>query len=202
MASKVRDKDMTRRGGDKGIRRRDFLKYSALAGAAGAAVLHLGGALHPSDALLVAEAASKSGDLGNNRNWDFQVVIDGLPETSANIVSIQVEDLTIDARDTTTGADWDYRTYAPGDAHYGKVTLRARIGKDSKELQSWVDDASVGKNVRKNISVILNKRDGSEARRYYFMECFPVKWDPGDYSPSSTTRVETIVVKIGHVEFA
>lgn len=102
----------------------------------------------------------------------------------------------------TTGADWDYRQYAPGDAHYGKLTLRSRVGKNSKELLQWVQDASVGKNVRKNIAVIIKERAGAEVRRYNLMECFPIKYDPGDYSPSSSVACETIVCKMGRVELA
>lgn len=132
----------------------------------------------------------------------FGIDIPGAPVATANIQSIQVEDLTVDVRETTCGVDWDFRTYAPGDAHYGKITIRARVGKNSKELLQWLQDASVGKNVRKNVAVIVKDRAGAEARRWNLMECFPIKFDPGDYSPSSTTRVETIVAKIGHVEFA
>lgn len=40
------------------------------------------------------------------------------------VTSIQVEDLTIDCRETTTGVDWDFRVYNPGDAHYGTVTVK------------------------------------------------------------------------------
>lgn len=97
--------------------------------------------------------------------------------------------------------DVEYRVYAPGDAHYGNATFRSRVGHTSKELQAWFLDAAAGKDARKSISVICLKRDGSEARRYNLMECFPVKFDPGDYSPSSTTAVESITVKIGRVEF-
>jgi len=39
-------------------------------------------------------------------------------------------------------------------------------------------------------------------RRYNLMECFPIRYDPGDYSPSSTVAVETIVCKMGRVELA
>lgn len=132
----------------------------------------------------------------------FAVDLPGCPVATMNIQSVQVEDLTIDVRETTCGVDWDFRTYAPGDAHFGKATFRSRVGKNSKELLQWLQDAAVGKNVRKNIAVIIKDRAGKEARRYNLMEVFPIKYDPGDYSPSSTTKVETITVKIGHVEFA
>ena len=130
----------------------------------------------------------------------FKLEIEGCPVASANVESITMEDLNIDVREMTTGADWDYRVYGPGDAHYGSITIASRVGKDSKELYQWWLDCSRGQNVRKNISVICLKRDGSEARRFNALECFPTKWDSGDFSPSSTVACETIICKMGRVE--
>ncbi|MBI4335735.1 MAG: phage tail protein [Candidatus Omnitrophica bacterium] len=130
----------------------------------------------------------------------FAVDIPGCPITSANIQSVQVEDLTIDVRETTGGVDWDFRTYAPGDAHFGKATFRSRVGKNSKELLQWLQDASDEKNPCKNVGVIIRDRKGKEARRWNLINCIPVKYDPGDYSLNSQTRIETIVVQIGYIE--
>jgi phage tail-like protein len=132
----------------------------------------------------------------------FAVDIEGCPVASANVESITMEDLVVDEREITTGADWDYRVYGPGDAHYGNITIRARMGKDSKELYQWWLDCSQGKNIRKSVSVICKKRDGNEARRFNVYEAFPIKWDPGDYSPSSNVACETVVCKMGRVELA
>jgi phage tail-like protein len=130
----------------------------------------------------------------------FKLDIEGCPVASANVESITMEDLLIDEREMTTGADWDYRVYGPGDAHYGSMTIKARVGKDSKELYQWWLDCSRGQNIRKSISVICLKRDGSEARRFNALEVFPTRWDAGDYSPSSNVACETIVAKMGRVE--
>jgi phage tail-like protein len=130
----------------------------------------------------------------------FKVDIAGCPVASANVESINVEDLSIDVREMTTGADWDYRVYGPGDAHYGSVTIKSRVGANSKELYQWWLDCSRGSNIRKNISVIHLKRDQTEARRFNLIECFPTKWDGGDYSPSSNVACEGVTCKIGKVE--
>ena len=132
----------------------------------------------------------------------FRVDIEGCPIASANVESITIEDLVIDEREMTTGADWDYRVYGPGDAHYGSVTIRSRVGKDSRELYQWWLDTSRGQNIRKSISVICLKRDGTEARRFNCLETYPTRWDSGDYSPSSNVACETIVCKMGRVELA
>jgi phage tail-like protein len=130
----------------------------------------------------------------------FKIDVEGCATASANVESITVEDLVIDEREMTTGADWDYRVYGPGDAHFGSITIRSRVGKDSKELYQWWLDCSQGKNIRKSISVIALKRDGSEARRWNIFEAFPTRSDPGEYSPSSNVACETIVAKMQRVE--
>jgi phage tail-like protein len=132
----------------------------------------------------------------------FKIDITGCPVASANVESITMEDLHIDEREMTTGADWDYRVYGPGDAHYGSITIRARVGKNSKELYQWWLDTSRGQNIRKSISVICLKRDGSPARQFNALECYPTRWDSGDFSPSSNVACETIVCKMGRVELA
>lgn len=205
MSGKRKTGDRVRESSGRGVSRRDFIKYGALAGAAvGAMGLRLRASPEPSVSLPAAEAKTNPSQdqILENGAGKFRIDIPGCPAASANIQSVQVEDLTIDVRETTTGVNWDFRTYAPGDAHFGKATFRSRASKNSKELLQWLQDASEGKNVRKNISVIILNKKGEEARRWNLMECFPIKYDPGDYSPSSTTSVETIVVKIGHVEFA
>lgn len=199
-----------RAGGKDALRvsRRDFIKYSAMAGAV-ASVLPLQlTASHLAYGTLPAEAGAGSASQDQfleNGAGKFRVDIPGLPMASANIQSVQVEDLTIEVRETTTGVDREWRQYAPGDAHYGNATFRVRVGEDgatTKELLLWLQDASVGKNIRKSITVIIYNKKGEEARRWSLSECFPVKFDPGDYSPSSTVACETLVVKIGRVELA
>ena len=135
-----------------------------------------------------------------NGTGKLKIEIDGCPVANANVESITVEDLVIDEREMTTGADWDYRVYGPGDAHFGSITIRARMGMNSKELYQWWYDCSVGKNIRKNIAVICLKRDGAEARRFNIFDGFPTKWDAGDYSPSSNVASETIVIKMQRLE--
>ena len=130
----------------------------------------------------------------------FKIEIDGAATASANVESITMEDLVIDEREMTTGADWDYRVYGPGDAHYGSITIRSRVGKDSKELYQWWQDTSRGKDIRKNISVIALKRDGSEARRYNWFECFPMKYQPFVLDGSTRLAVEEITAQCASVE--
>lgn len=130
----------------------------------------------------------------------FAIDIEGAPIASANVESITVEDLVVDEREVTTGSDWDYRTYAPGDAHYGSITIRSRVGEKSTELYQWWYDSSRGENIRKSISVIAKKRDGSEARRFNFFECFPVRYQPFVLDGSVRHAAEEVTASCERVE--
>lgn len=134
----------------------------------------------------------------------FAIDIQGAPVASANVESITMEDLIIDEREMTTGADSMYRVYGPGDAHYGSITIRCRVGKDSKELKEWWEKAAnpgdQGKDIRRVISVICKDREGAEQRRFNIQEAFPTRWDSADFSPSSNVACETINCKMGYVE--
>lgn len=66
--------------------------------------------------------ASDSYEVLENGAGKFAIEIDGAPLSSANVESITMEDLVIDEREMTTGVDWDYRVYGPGDAHYGSIS--------------------------------------------------------------------------------
>ena len=132
----------------------------------------------------------------------FKLDIEGAPLASANVESITMEDLVIDEREMTTGADWDYRVYGPGDAHFGSITIRSRVGKDSKELYQWWLDTSRGKNIRKQISVIALKRDGAESRRYDFFECWPTTYRGFVLDGSSPVAAEEITVVCSGLEMS
>jgi phage tail-like protein len=150
-------------------------------------------------------AASKAGRTGEgtyeileNGAGKFRVDLDGVPMRAVDAVSM--EDLTIDIREDQADQRDEYRAYGPGDAHYGSVTIRSRVGKDSKELYQWWLDTSQGKNIRKSISVSLLNRAGEDARRYNFLECFPTTYRPFTELPG--VAMEEIVARCEGVEFA
>lgn len=126
----------------------------------------------------------------------FRVELGGL--ILSGVDGVSMEDLVIDSRELQGGTD-GYRVYGPGDAHYGSITIRSRVGKDSKELYQWWLDASQGKNIRKSISVSLLNHAGEDARQYKFLECFPTKYSPFNELPGVV--VEEIVAQCKGVEF-
>lgn len=142
--------------------------------------------------------ASDSYEVLENGAGKFAIEIDGAPLSSANVESITMEDLVIDEREMTTGVDWDYRVYGPGDAHYGSISIRSRAS-ESTELFDWWAKAAQGQISRKNISVVALKRDGGEARRYNYLECFPVKYMPHSLDQPGAEATEGILVRCGGV---
>jgi phage tail-like protein len=142
------------------------------------------------------KGASGQSEILQNGSGSFAIEIEGAPVASANVESITMEDLVIDEREMTTGADWDYRVYGPGDAHYGSITIRS-LAADDTELYDWWAEAAQGKNIRKSISVIALKRDGSEARRYNYHDCFPVRYMPHSLDQVGQKATEGIIARCG-----
>ena len=132
----------------------------------------------------------------------FSCQIPGCDNASKNIREIQIDELTIDIRETTTGLDVEYRLYAPGTPHPGnaKFTAACTLGA-SKEFYAWFQAAAGGKDIRKDIGVRLNKSDKTAGRGYNLFACFPTQWSAVDFDSSSTVQTETIRVKVGRVEF-
>jgi len=134
------------------------------------------------------------------------------PRVLKEVLEVGIDDIVVDYRtiplapadfpaDVSAARQGSYRLYGPGAAHWGSARLSAALGgADSRELYQWWLDCSQGKNIRKSISVIALKRDGSEARRYNLLDCFPTRWDPGEYSPSLKTQTETLTVSVGRIE--
>ena len=149
--------------------------------------------------------------------FGFLVDIPGSPDLSKNVREIEIDDLTIDIRETTTGLDaedhagrrspgYPYRLYVPGAAHWGSATITSActLG-GSKELQAWWREAANGEDARRNITVTLFKRDKTPARSYRLYDVFPTSWyskQPGTDPSVSRDEpcTEIITVKIGRGE--
>ena len=132
--------------------------------------------------------------------FGFGCQIDDAPDASKNIREIAIDELNIDARETTTGLDVEYRTYSPGAAHWGqaKFTSACTLG-GSKELQQLFQSAAKGKNIRKNITVTLFKSDKSPGRSYSLIDAIPVGYIGCDKRDPNGT--ETIIVEPQYILF-
>jgi hypothetical protein len=189
------------------VGRRELLKLGAAA--AGLGTLHL----------VVPRGARALGSEPGTDSYGLSVVIQDAPVASANVHSLLIDDLTVDAqplnraeervaaahREMTSGADWDYRVYGPGDAHYGSVAVRARVGRGlPSELEGWFESAAAGACTPKDITISIVDQSGE--RTFNLFECYPVAYAPHNLvmDPSGTSAVacETVVAKMGRVELA
>ncbi len=185
-----------------GIARREFLQRAGLA-AAGAVALGHGARTAALAASRPSNASPADARAAAGGRPSFKLMIDGAPpELLSRIEAIAIDDLAVDLRETTTGLDVEYRTYAPGDAHFGRITLRSRLGANTKDLYQWWQDCAKGTNIRKSISVICLKRDGSELRRFNLLDCFPTRFAPGELDAAGTGLVERLELRIGRIELA
>lgn len=188
------------------VRRRAFLKHAGLAAAGAVAIGHAGDGTARALDRRQAEHFDAAADRPSAAaaRLDFRVLVDGAPAPFApNLESLVIDDLVIDARETTTGVDVEYRVYGPGEAHFGKATFRCRLDKNMKDdtsLGQWWRDCASGRNIRKSISVICLKRDGSPARTFNLIDCFPTAFAPGEIGAGDRLVVERLVLQIGRIE--
>lgn len=189
------------------VPRRAFLKHAGLAAAGAVAIGHAGdGAVRARDRYAPGWSGvdAAAGAVAAAARVDFRVLVDGAPAPfAANLESLAIDDIVIDVRETTTGLDVEYRTYGPGDAHFGKATFRCRVGKDVKDdggWRQWWRECESGRDHRKSISVICLKRDGSPARTFNLVDCFPAAYVPGEMAAGDRFMTERLVLQIGRVE--
>ncbi|MEO8683163.1 MAG: phage tail protein [Vicinamibacterales bacterium] len=135
----------------------------------------------------------------------FTVNIPGLPDASKNIREIGIDELHIDVREMTTGLDVEYRKIKAGSLHFGSATFTSLTSTGSRELRGWWNEATKGrnirKNIRKNITVTLFTADSKTERVYNLADCFPTSYSAVNFDTSSTVQSETLTVKIGRIEF-
>jgi len=177
----------------KRLRRRDVLRYTAATAAAVGSLAVAPGA---------PQAAAREIDDEILMSGRFAVEISGAPNASKNIREIAIDELTIDIREMTTGVDVLHRRYGPGAAHWGSAAFTSAVTLGaSKELQTWFNECAKGKNIRKNITVTLFKKDGAAGRSYTLHDCFPTQWSSVSFDTSSTVQAERLVIKVGRIEF-
>ncbi len=165
--------------------------------------------------LLILVSATNVAD-GQEAPW-FEMEVGGPNEEPMwvpSILEIAIDDLVIDYREVSDApADFPedaadvqqkgFRLYAPGTAHWGNANFTLAPGPDTDELYAWWAECSKGKDIRKNITVRLNKSDKTPGRSYNLLDCFPVAWVGSEQDPSggALQQTETIYVHIGRIEF-
>jgi hypothetical protein len=101
-----------------------------------------------------------------------------VPVPLENIREITIDDLNIDVHEVrdpnAVRENEGFRVYAPGAVHFGQIHLRAALNSPTGSLLSaWVSECRSGKNIRKNITVTLYRKDGLPTRAFHFFDIFP-----------------------------
>jgi hypothetical protein len=148
----------------------------------------------------MAAPAVEAGDA-----YPFRVEIDG---KAADDVFLAVRGLAQAIGSTDMDSpDRVGKVSAPDGARPSSVVFEIQFNPESlPAVQTWVQETYAGADVRKTISVVLLKRDGSEARRFNLLDCYPTRFavSPlGGTSADTGTVVHwTLEVRVNRIEMA
>lgn len=159
---------------------------------AAAGVLVLAGAA-------AALAQSRSGGPPDSaQDYSIRLVIEGRTyDGFVGVSGLSSETEVIEHRD---GADPDLVHKIPGNTAYGDITLtRGLTGSD--ELWAWRQGIVEGDLERRDGSIIILDRQGSEVARYNFFDGWPSKWEgPSLDTGESGAVVESITITVARWE--
>jgi tail tube protein gp19 len=189
------------------VGRRDLLKYGAAAAAvAGTGSLPLLGSMNA-----LAQVPGEP--------LQFAVDIPGAPLASKNIREIAIDDMVIEPAKTNRplGVIGDVlektgvasavpivapdQACGPGEVRWGEATLVFLHDPAVREIEDWWSQCNAGKDIRRNITIVMSDGFGARGRSYTLFDCFPTQWSSVNFDTSSTVQTETMRVKLGRVEF-
>src|SRR3989344_4476313 len=128
---------------------------------------------------------------------NFKVEMDGVAIGGVlSVTGIKTEMEVIEYRD---GDDMSIRK-RPGRVKYGDITLK-RGFTENNDWWLWYQEIMKGQNIRKSISIIITKNDGSEAGRYNYLEAFPCRWEGPALSSIGDPDFDLLRVSIGDPDF-
>jgi hypothetical protein len=126
--------------------------------------------------------------------YGFGVDIPGCAAASKNIREIHIDELKIDERQQSSNSNGGAGVLASFTIGFEPV--------GASQFHDWFDQAQKGASVRKDISVVLFKRDRTPGRGYVLFGCSPIAMDCVNFDDtSSTVQTEKLTVKVGRIEF-
>ena len=134
----------------------------------------------------------------------FKVDITGCT-SSADCVTAEVDPIEIEMHDVTQSNDPTWRQFTNGAVRYGegRFTFRVSDSNFNKDLSAWQKDTGAGKNIRKNVTITIFKKDRSTvARTYNLIECFPLSFSGGDFTTGAESNLAELRVCPTRVELA
>jgi phage tail-like protein len=120
----------------------------------------------------------------------FYVNIDGLTQAVfAEASGLSVE---TNVEDVEEGGQNDMVHRLPARTKLGNLTLKRGLT-NSSDFLKWILDGAHGKIVRRNLSLILYKTDGTESLRWDYAKAYPIKWSgPSLKSDDNNTAIESV----------
>lgn len=133
-------------------------------------------------------------------NFNFLVEIDGISRAAFQEAS--GFDSTIDVIEHREGGDNITPRKLPGMTKYSNIVLKRGIT-DDVELYQWHRQAIQGNVQRRNGSIVLLDRQGTEQVRWNFVNAWPTKWDGPDLNAEGNdVAIETLELAHEGVERA
>jgi|SRR5438093_1101135 len=133
-------------------------------------------------------------------NFNFLVEIDGI--TRAGFSDASGFDSTIDVAEYREGGENTTVRKLPGVTKYSNIVLKWGVTKDA-ELQQWHAEAIKGNVQRKNGSIIVLDRQGTEVVRWNFRNAWPTKWHGPDLNAKGNdAAIETLELAHEGIELA
>lgn len=138
----------------------------------------------------------------------FKFEVQGLPSCD-DTVRVEIDDVTVEYQQTTQGRETTWRMYKYGMPLFGQIRAWFRVNDGAgpsalnKDIVEWEKATVAGQKdkIRKTGSLILQKRNGEEGRRYDFTELFLVTFDPGTASAEdSDTNLSCLTMQIGTIQ--
>ena len=151
-------------------------------------------------------AIGNAGSVTDSRNdplskYRFRVEIDGI--VTAGFMEVEGLNVTIEVIEYREGNDPAMApSLIPGLVHYGPLVLRKGITTNT-ELWEWIEQVISGNmgSARRNLSVIIQDRNGNDIARYNLSEAWPSSYSVGKLdSLGSGTAIEELVIQYEQLE--
>jgi phage tail-like protein len=132
-------------------------------------------------------------------NYNFKLEIDGI--TRAAFQSVSGFDSTIDVIEHREGGENTTTRKLLGMTKYSNIVLKWGITNDM-ELYNWHRQAINGvPNIRKNVSILLLDRQGTEVVRWDIRRAWPAKYDGPDLNAEGNdVAIETLELAHEYLE--
>jgi phage tail-like protein len=133
-------------------------------------------------------------------NYNFLIELDGIAR--AAFTEVSGLDATTEPVEYREGGENSTVRQLPGLTRYSNIVLKWGLTRD-RELYGWYRQTVLGNVERKNGSIIVLDRQGSEVARWNFVNAWPTKYDIPDFNATSNeVAVETLELAHEGVERA